>query len=403
MQITRDNYAQYAAMVQQLSGSKRKADDPYKQCDYGNVSLRFQPVDLPFTKPDWSQIMTKRDKPAMSEEEFTQAIKDLAEKEFRTGKRDDKAYRELCMRHGETVSPDRKAIYNASMKRTGGKMNAACMFWDANGNKSLSYNPESRNWKAISTEAEFARAREFTSIYNQELARLKQEYGQTARGTQNAIACTISEKGLEQYRQSLQTEGSAAKTADSAAKKGFDHKASLKQALPALQYDNSLSTKVSWTKDDSISDIAQKYLRAYSDLYDEITQGYADGTREVYVLDESSADGYRRQTLEEELQSLEKEFQHASQLVEGLAQNSTNAAHAFEQYAKTLATIPKAAERAAAAQTFVASHKETIPQDIGAKMNQLALQWKESYAKTTSKTDSWNQLLPMLNQMLYPA
>ena len=41
-------------------------------------------------------------------------------------------------------------------EKTGGKMNAACMFWDNNGNKTLSYNPESRNWKAISTEEEFA-------------------------------------------------------------------------------------------------------------------------------------------------------------------------------------------------------------------------------------------------------
>lgn len=46
------------------------------------------------------------------------------------------------------------------------------------GNKTLSYNPESRNWKAISTDEEFARARVFTSIYNDELARLKEEYGE---------------------------------------------------------------------------------------------------------------------------------------------------------------------------------------------------------------------------------
>lgn len=51
--------------------------------------------------------MTKRDKPAMSEEEFEKAIKELAQKEFATGKRDDAAYRKLCMQHGETVSPDR--------------------------------------------------------------------------------------------------------------------------------------------------------------------------------------------------------------------------------------------------------------------------------------------------------
>ena len=126
--------------------------------------------------------MTKRDKPAMSEEEFDEAIKELARKEFATGKRDDDAYRKLCMQHGETVSPDRKAIYESSMKKTGGKMNAACMFWDSKGNKTLSYNPESRNWKAISTDEEFARARVFTSIYNDELARLKEEYGEKAKG-----------------------------------------------------------------------------------------------------------------------------------------------------------------------------------------------------------------------------
>lgn len=183
MQITRDNYSQYSQMIQQMLGNKKKSNDPMAQCDYGNFALRFKPVDIKFAKPNWNNIMTKRDKPAMSEEEFEEAIKELARKEFATGKRDDAAYRKLCMQHGETVSPDRKAIYESSMKKTGGKMNAACMFWDNNGNKTLSYNPESRNWKAISTDEEFARARVFTSIYNDELARLKKEYGENAKGT----------------------------------------------------------------------------------------------------------------------------------------------------------------------------------------------------------------------------
>mgnify|MGYP000326198033 CR=1 FL=1 len=147
--------------------------------------------------------MTKRDKPAMSEEEFEKAIKELAQKEFATGKRDDAAYRKLCMQHGETVSPDRKTIYESSMRKTGGKMNAACMFWDNNGNKTLSYNPESRNWKAISTEEEFARARVFTSIYNDELARLKKEYGENAKGTRatlNARGAIIEINNIELYQ-----------------------------------------------------------------------------------------------------------------------------------------------------------------------------------------------------------
>ena len=70
MQVTRDNYTQYAQMVQQMIGKKVSSNDPLAQCDYGNFSLRFKPVDINFTKPNWDTIMTKRDKPAMSEEEF---------------------------------------------------------------------------------------------------------------------------------------------------------------------------------------------------------------------------------------------------------------------------------------------------------------------------------------------
>lgn len=173
MQITRENYSQYANMIQQMLGGKKGIGSPYDDCDYGNFALRFKPVDIKFVKPNWDNIMTKRSKPAMSEQEFKGAIKELARKEFATGKRDDAAYRKLCMQHGETVSPDRKALYESSMRKTGGKMNAACMFWDAKGNKSLSYHPLTGHWKAISTDEEFARARVFTAIYNDELARLK--------------------------------------------------------------------------------------------------------------------------------------------------------------------------------------------------------------------------------------
>ena len=42
----------------------------------------------------------------------------------------------------------------AAWEKTGGKMNAACMFWDSKGNKTLSYNPESRNWKAVRVKDE---------------------------------------------------------------------------------------------------------------------------------------------------------------------------------------------------------------------------------------------------------
>ena len=81
------------------------SNDPLAHCDYGNFSLTFKLVDINFAKSNWDTIMTKRDKLAMSEEKFNEARKELARKEFATAKRDDNAYRKLCMQHGETVSP----------------------------------------------------------------------------------------------------------------------------------------------------------------------------------------------------------------------------------------------------------------------------------------------------------
>ena len=181
MQITRDNAASYGKMIEQMFGGKNGTHDPYGT-DYGNYDLRFTPTNRPFNKPNWDEIMTKRDKPVMSDDEFNDAIKELARKEFSTGKRDDKAYTKLCKQYGETVSPDRKAIYEDSMKKTGGKMNAACMFWDKSGNKTLSWHPLTGQWDAISTKEEFARAREFTSIYNDEIKRLLTKFGENSMG-----------------------------------------------------------------------------------------------------------------------------------------------------------------------------------------------------------------------------
>ena len=57
MQITRGNYSQYANMVQQMFGNKKNPNNPLAQCDYGNFALRFKPVDIQFTKPNWDNIM----------------------------------------------------------------------------------------------------------------------------------------------------------------------------------------------------------------------------------------------------------------------------------------------------------------------------------------------------------
>ena len=57
------------------------------------------------------------------------------------------------------------------------------------------------------------------------------------------------------------------------------------------------------------ADRAADYVRAYGNLYDEIVQGYKDGTAQRYVEDENSETGFRKMTLDEELAGLDKAFQ----------------------------------------------------------------------------------------------
>lgn len=116
MQINRDNYSSYSKMIQQLLGGKNGTPDPYGT-DYGNYSLRYTPTERPFTKPDWSNMATKQSSSTMSEKEFDLAIRELARKEFSSDNKDHKMIQGLMRKYQSVVAPDRKAIYENSMKK----------------------------------------------------------------------------------------------------------------------------------------------------------------------------------------------------------------------------------------------------------------------------------------------
>lgn len=181
MQINRENYSSYSKMIQQMFGGTNTTPDPYGT-DYGNYALRFTPTNRPFNAPNWNEIKTKSSKPAMSEKEFDTAIRELARKEFSSDKKDHGAIQKLVKQFQEVASPDRKAIYEESMRKTGGKMNAACMFYDSKGNQSFTWHPLTGRWSTFATDGERSRAQEFYSIYNDELKRLNAEYGEQSRG-----------------------------------------------------------------------------------------------------------------------------------------------------------------------------------------------------------------------------
>jgi hypothetical protein len=90
---------------------------------------RFTPApEIKFARPDWNKIPTKKT-PAMSEDAFVDAIRELAKKNYAEGNIGGKEYESLASNYIKAASPDRKAIYENSMAQTGGYMNKGQSFW----------------------------------------------------------------------------------------------------------------------------------------------------------------------------------------------------------------------------------------------------------------------------------
>jgi len=61
------------------------------------------------------------------------------------------------------------------------------MFWDHQGNKTLSYEYDYGTYTAINTPEEFARARELAAAYLDEMSRLYDKYGEKAVGKMSLV------------------------------------------------------------------------------------------------------------------------------------------------------------------------------------------------------------------------
>ena len=84
---------------------------------------------------------------------------------------------------------------------------------------------------------------------------------------------------------------------------------------------------------------AENYAEAYANLYDEIVQGYANGTRKVNVEDKDSELGYRTLTMEEELGALDKAYEANVKFFEETAIQEQKARRIIEEEAEKMAHI----------------------------------------------------------------
>lgn len=195
MNIT-TKYDMYQGLLQKMTQGKMKSRNQLsgvklptmnlssfelKGVKYGDFSLRFTPSNLTFSEPNWDNIVTKRKK-EHPDEYYIDQIKELARKVFATGETYEKESQKIVQGYVSSVSPDRKEIYNNVMAQTGGKMPASSMFWDHEGNKTLSYEYDYGTYTALWNNTEISRSKSLAAAYFEEIHRLHDKYGDSAEG-----------------------------------------------------------------------------------------------------------------------------------------------------------------------------------------------------------------------------
>lgn len=199
-----------------------------------------------------------------------------------------------------------------------------------------------------------------------------------------AVNVTISREGLE----SLQNGG-----------KAMGQKESIIQASKSIgaSYGYRLSEEAGKLKGQrnngaaySLSDRAADYVKAYGNLYDEIVQGYKDGTIERYVEDETSETGFRRMTMEEELADLDKAFQSMADK----AEMDAKASRILDGYKERLSKLKSGQKLSADS-----DKTEAVQENISQKLATLAQAWKDAYNVSGSKEGGMEKVLSMLDNM----
>ncbi len=217
----------------------------------------------------------------------------------------------------------------------------------------------------------------------------------------NAVKVSISQEGIESYRKQLRESGMGGANGKVIAKGDKDSIIRQAQqatnALLANNYGNELAKETEKLKGQrtggssySLSNRMEDSVRAYGNLYDEIVQGYQNGTRERYTADENSEMGFRKMTMEEELSGLDRAFQKMADRMD-----------VKEMIAGEFKRL-KAKEGKALPQDTSKKPQSTdgdAPETIGQKMKRLAQEWKDAYKISGSKESSMEKVLSMLNGM----
>lgn len=236
-------------------------------------------------------------------------------------------------------------------------------------------------------------------------AKKKEQQDTLQQKSDSAAEITISKESMESYRKEFREKGMQGESYESVLQRRENLK-KMSKLVFANHYEGALAGETAKLKEQRegsayrVSDKAEDYVRAYGKLYDEIVQGYENGTRELYVEDEASETGLRRLTMEEELSSLDKAYKKAADRETIFAENARRAAAAFKKTGEKLSKIKNGAGAA-----FLNAYQkqqeiaDATQGNIGQKMEELAQAWKDAYQHSGSKESSMEKVLSMLKEM----
>lgn len=216
----------------------------------------------------------------------------------------------------------------------------------------------------------------------------------SAKEGQSPVKISISEEGKRISRNSLEKKS-----------EGFDTVVEQRNRLlsgeimPETDHGFELGNKLAAFKEKDVykstEEKASDLLKAYAELYDEIVQGYENGTRERYTEDSLSENGYRKLTMSEEISSLNTAYKKYADFLETQAQQALKVAETHDKYMQKLSKIgAERAELANKAQKLYSEIKDKgVPENISEKVVAASKVFEEQYANPGLRSTGLESIL----------
>lgn len=220
------------------------------------------------------------------------------------------------------------------------------------------------------------------------------EFADLKHMAEQPVKISISDEGKEYYRNSIWQNGQ--ETYDAVLRRREQLK---NEKISMIDYGYEIQQRAAQQNKNadtgrstlSTIDKANGYVNAYAELYDEIVQGYENGTREIYVADER---GTHKLTKDEELDALDAAYKKT---VDNFVTMEKTNQHAREIIGEEMEKISKITSRSALAATYLEEQKsrgtDEISENLSEKLYDAIFSFKEKYAMFHSDADNLSQLL----------